>query len=77
MFELTILLSAFGSFFGMWIMNGLPKHFHPVMQHPDFGRASDDLFFVAVESSDPNFDPARTRQLLEGLGVKEIAEVAS
>jgi hypothetical protein len=44
-FELTILLSAFGAFFGMWIMNGLPRFFHPVMQHPSFQRATDDRFF--------------------------------
>lgn len=74
-FELTILLSAFGSFFGMWIMNGLPRLFHPVMQHPSFQRASDDRFFVSVESTDANYDSDRTRRLLEGLGVKEVAEV--
>jgi hypothetical protein len=74
-FELTILFSALGTFFGMWIMNGLPRFFHPVMQHPSFQRASDDRFFVSVETTDPNYDSDRTRRLLEGLGVKEIAEV--
>lgn len=74
-FELTILFSAFGTFFGMWGLNRLPKFFHPVMQHPSFHRATDDKFFVSIESTDPNYDPVRTRQLLEGLGVKELAEV--
>jgi hypothetical protein len=75
-FELTILFSALGSFFGMWGMNRLPKYFDPVMQHPTFYRASDDRFFVSVEAADPNFDLAKTRSFLEGLGVQELAEVA-
>jgi hypothetical protein len=74
-FELTILFSAFGTFFGMWGLNRLPRYFHPVMQHPHFGRASDDRFFVSIESTDPNYDSARTRTLLEGLGAREVTEV--
>ena len=76
-FELTILFSAFAAFFGCWGLNLLPKFFDPVMQHPNFGRATDDLFFVAVESSDPKFDAGKTRALLEKLGVQELQEVAS
>jgi len=74
-FELTILFSAFACFFGMWGLNRLPRYFHPVMQHPQFGRASDDRFFVSIEATDPNYDSVRTRQLLEGLGAREVAEV--
>jgi hypothetical protein len=75
-FELTILFSAFAAFFGCWGLNLLPKFFDPVMQHPQFARATDDLFFVAVEATDPNFDVRKTRALLEGLGVKDLQEVA-
>lgn len=75
-FELTILFSAFACFFGTWGLSLLPKYFDPVMQHPLFGRATDDLFFVSVESTDANFDVARTRAFLEGLGVKDLQEVA-
>ena len=74
-FELTILFSAFGTFFGMWGLNRLPRYFHPVMQHPQFGRATDDRFFISIESTDPNYDSARTRTLLEGLGAREVTEV--
>lgn len=74
-FELTILFSAFGTFFGMWGLNRLPRFFHPVMQHPTFHRASDDRFFLSVEATDPNYDSARTRELLEKLGAKELSEV--
>ena len=75
-FELTILLSAFGAFFGNWGLSKLPKFFDPVMRHSSFHRASDDRFFVSVESKDANFDLARTRAFLEGLGVQDVEEVA-
>ena len=75
MFELTVLLSAFGCFFGLWALCGLPRPFHPVMQHSTFERATDDAFFVSVEASDPKFDAKAVRSLLEKVGGKEIEEV--
>ena len=75
-FELTILFSAFGAFFGQWGLNRLPKYFDPVMQHPSFDRATDDRFFVSVASTDPNYEALKTRSLLEGLGAHELLEVA-
>lgn len=74
-FELTVLFSAFGAFFGMWGLNKLPRLFHPVMQHPSFARFSDDRFFVSVEATDPQYDAVKTRELLQGLGFKELEEV--
>lgn len=74
-FELTILFAALATFVGMWGMNLLPTFFHPVMQHPDFGRATDDKFFISVEAKDPLFDPAKTRRLLEEQGAQNILEV--
>lgn len=74
-FELTVLFSAFGAFFGLWGLCGLPRPFHPTMTHPAFPRATDDAFFVSVPVTDPKFDPTETRRLLEELGAREIAEV--
>jgi hypothetical protein len=74
-FELTILFSAFGCFFGMWTMNRLPQFYHYVMKHPSFQRATDDKFFISVETTDSRFDDKNTRALLEKLGAHEIAEV--
>jgi hypothetical protein len=39
MFELTILLSAFGAVFGMFALNGLPKFYHPVFKMKGSERA--------------------------------------
>jgi hypothetical protein len=66
MFELTILLSAFGAVFGMFGINQLPKHWHPVFYSERFERCSDDKFFVSVEAADAEFDIDDTRALLEG-----------
>ena len=76
-FEMMVLFSSFGTFFGMWGLNKLPTFFHPVMQHPMFHRASDDRFLIAVEAKDPSYDPVKTRALLEKMGVHDLAEVQS
>ena len=66
MFELTILLSAFGAVFGMFGLNQLPRHHHPVFYSERFERCSDDRFFISIEAADPKFDLEETRALLEG-----------
>jgi hypothetical protein len=66
MFELTILLSAFGAVFGMFGLNQLPKHHHPVFYSERFERSSDDRFFISIEASDTAFDLEDTRARLEG-----------
>ncbi|AUX26189.1 hypothetical protein SOCEGT47_067500 [Sorangium cellulosum] len=76
-FELTVLFSALTCFFGLFAISRLPAFFHPTMTHPQFPRATDDAFFVSVEASDPKFDRAETRHLLQRLGAQGITEVSS
>jgi hypothetical protein len=76
-FELTVLCAAFACFFGMWIMNRLPRFSHPAHSHPSFHRATDDAFFISVEAADPRFDRAATKKMLAALGARELVEVAS
>jgi hypothetical protein len=65
MFELTVLLSAFGAVFGMFGLNRLPQH-HDVLFYSDrFSAFSNDKFFLSVESDDPKFNLEKTQQLLE------------
>jgi hypothetical protein len=74
-FELTILFAAFGAIFGMLALNGLPMLYHPVFNVPAFKRASADRFFLCIESDDPKFDRASTRDLLESttaVGVHDV-----
>jgi hypothetical protein len=65
MFELTILLSAFGAVLGMFHLNGLPRHNHPIFESDRFKSASDDKFFLSIEAEDPKFNLQKTRALLE------------
>jgi hypothetical protein len=72
MFELTILLSAFGAVLGMFGLNQLPRHHHPVFYSPRFERCTDDRFFISVEASDDKFDLEDTRALLESLSPSHL-----
>jgi hypothetical protein len=64
MFELTILFSAFGSVFGMLLLNGLPMLHNPLLRSHRFKRVTDDRFFIVIEANDPNFDEIETVKLL-------------
>ncbi len=72
MYELTILLAAFGTLAGMFITNRLPRHHHPVMDYSQFARLTDDKFALLIEATDPQFDPERTRAFLAELGGHSI-----
>jgi hypothetical protein len=68
MFELTVLLSAFGAVFGMFHLNRLPRHHHPVFYSERFAGFSNDKFFISIEAEDQAFDLEKTKALLESLG---------
>lgn len=74
-YELTILFTAFATIIGMFVVNGLPRHYHPVMKAPQFVRALDDRFFIVIEAADPKFDAAATREFLAALGGQDIADL--
>ncbi len=74
-FELTILLTALTTFVALWAMCGLPRFFHPTMTHKSFQRTTTDGFFVVVESKDPKFNLAKTKDLLTTLGAQDVEEV--
>jgi hypothetical protein len=76
-YELTILFTAFATIGGMFFLNGLPRHYHPVLNYEKIRRGTDDLFFIVIERADPRFDPANTRALLERLGGREVTEIES
>ena len=76
-FELTILFGGLSAAIGMLALNGLPMPYHPVFNVSEFAKASDSKFFLVVESSDPKYDSARTREFLKGLTPRAISEVPS
>ena len=71
-FELAVLGGALGAVFGMFALNRLPRHHHPVFASPGFERASDDRFFITIEAQDERFDPTATPELLRRSGAARL-----
>lgn len=72
MFELGVLFTAFMCIFGMLALNGLPRWHHPLFSHDRFMRVGNDRFFIVIEATDPDFDPAKVKELLEDAGGSHI-----
>ena len=71
-FEISILLSAFGAVFGMFALNKLPQHYHPLFTFEKFQRATNDTFFISIEASDPKFNEQDTLTFLKSLGATHV-----
>jgi len=74
-FECTILFSAITAVFGMLFINRLPKPYHSIFNTPGFERASQDRFFLAIESTDHQYDTQTARDFLLGLKPLAVNEV--
>ncbi|MEM9701750.1 MAG: quinol:electron acceptor oxidoreductase subunit ActD, partial [Planctomycetota bacterium] len=74
-FELTILFSAFGAFFGMLLLNRLPKLSNPRLRLKNFRRGTDDGFLIGLDSNDPKFDLAAAAELLAPTKPSSVREV--
>src|SRR5437867_9416425 len=74
-YELTILLGAFGSLFGMLFLNRLPRLHHPLLKNKRFALVTHDRFFVVIECDDPKYSELETRKLFEEAGSPHIEVV--
>lgn len=74
-FELTVLFAAFGAFFGMFYLNNLPKLHKSLFNSENFARATDDGFFICIESDDELFSEGETGKLLRDVGAVNIEKV--
>ncbi len=76
-FEVGVLFGALGAVFGMFGLNQLPMHYHPLFRSRVFERVTDDAFFISIESWDRRFDQSATRTLLETLGARSVEVLES
>jgi len=75
-YEWTILFAGLSAAFGMIAMNGLPSLYHPLFNAPNFRNgATDDKFFLCLESTDPKFEVAETVAYLESFSPLSVVEV--
>lgn len=74
-YELTILLASFTAVFGMLLLNGLPKPYHPVFNVPRFNLATREKFFLLIKADDPKFDLEETREFMNSLNAQEVFDV--
>ena len=76
MFECTVLFAVQAAVWGGVVgLNGLPSPYNPVFNVPSFSLASQDRFFLKIESADPKFDIEQTRRFLEEMHPAEVAVV--
>jgi hypothetical protein len=74
-FEMTVLGAALAAVGGLLFFCRLPQLHHAVFNVPDFALASNDRFFLAIESRDLQFELQATGQALEAFRPKVITMV--
>ena len=74
-FEMTVLFAVATAFIGLLIFCGLPLLYHPAFDAPDFDRASQDRFFLCVETRDGSFDEERLREIFARYDAVRVALV--
>ncbi|MFM7323035.1 MAG: DUF3341 domain-containing protein [Armatimonadota bacterium] len=76
-FEATVLCTGLCTFVTQFALNGLPRPYHPMFNAHNFERATQDRFFLCIESRDPQFEASSTTQFLTELGSLQVSEVAA
>jgi len=67
-FELSVLLGAFGAVLGMFFLNKLPTYYHSFFNYSRAAGASNDRFLLAVEAVDPKFNAQEVQTFLNSCG---------
>lgn len=74
-FELMVLFSAFTTVFGMFALNKLPQHYHPLLTLDSFSSATSAGFFLVIENRSEGFDSDQVKNDLERVGGFNIERV--
>ena len=71
-FVMMVLGGALASLLGMLHLNRMPEYYHPLFNSEKFKRATDDGFFVSIESDDKLYDENNTIDFLKSIGGEDI-----
>lgn len=73
-FELSILFAAIATLLGMLALNGLPKLYNPLHRVDIFRGVTQDKFFLAIETADPQFNEGKVRQFIEKINPVSVTD---
>lgn len=76
-YELTILFAAFSTLFGMFILNRLPRPYHPIFEHPAWAQFTNDKLLLAVASNDSRYNEASLKEKLSHQGATELQIISA
>lgn len=71
-FELTVLLCAFATVFGMFHLCRIPTWWNPFQNDKGFKRATDDQFVLGIYASDDRFHAESVQKFMESLGAEDV-----
>jgi hypothetical protein len=74
-FELSILLTAFGTILGLLVMGRIPQLYHALFNWEPFAKVTDDGFFVVIQAADALFDETETTRFLESIGGTRVSRI--
>ena len=67
-FELTILIAAFFTIFGIFYLNKLPRYHHPIFECENFKKVTDNGFFLLIFAKDSHYAKEQSEKILNELG---------
>ncbi len=70
-FECAVLSAAFACLIGMLVLNKM-EFYHPLHKVEMFQKATDNKFFISIQSNDPKFDLIKTQEYLKNIGASNI-----
>ena len=61
----------------MFFMNNMPRHHNPLFNSETIRRATDDGFFVVIETTDTLYHETKTAELLRNAGASLIEPISA
>jgi hypothetical protein len=71
-FASGVLTGALTAVLGMLALNKLPMPYHALFNSPNFSKVTDDGFFVAIQSNDPQYEESKVKSFLSSIGGKNV-----